>query len=89
MQVFKAGRGRAVPGKLLKRPGIALDFARRAGLPYETARTRIELATLLADQCRAEEALEQALRAEEDLRRLGATRDADLAAAIAGGVDPC
>ena len=88
MQVFKAGRGRAVPGKLLKRPGIALDFARRAGLPYETARTRIELATLLADQGRAEEAVEQALRAEEDLRRLGATRDADLAAAIAGGRRP-
>lgn len=66
----------------------ALDLLRGARLPYEAARTRIELARLLADLGRSREATEQALRAEEELRRLGATRDADRAAALAGRERP-
>jgi DNA-binding NarL/FixJ family response regulator len=80
--VLEASRGDHEAAR--RRLEDALDLAGGARLPYEAARTRIELAGLLTDLGRIAEATDQAIRAEEDLRRLGATRDADRAAALAG-----
>jgi DNA-binding CsgD family transcriptional regulator len=79
--VLEAARGDQETAR--RRLEDALHFARGARLPYETARTRIELALLFANHGRTAEATKQALQAEGDLRRLGATRDADRAAAVA------
>jgi ATP/maltotriose-dependent transcriptional regulator MalT len=83
--VLETARGDREAGR--RRLEDALDLAREARLPYESARARIELAALLAEDGRIAEATEQARRAEEDLRRLGATRDAERAAALAGRRD--
>jgi LuxR family transcriptional regulator, maltose regulon positive regulatory protein len=57
----------------------SVDLYTRAGVPYEAARARIELATVLAATRRPAAAAEQAARAQEVLRRLGAAAEAERA----------
>jgi LuxR family transcriptional regulator, maltose regulon positive regulatory protein len=61
----------------------AIGFAERARLPYEAARARLELTVVLARLDRADEAREQAARAESDLTRLGADVESVRAAGVA------
>lgn len=57
----------------------AVDLYARAEVPYEAARARIELATVLADSGRPATAADQAERAREVLIQLGAHREAERA----------
>lgn len=66
----------------------ALGLAERARLPYEAARTRMELASALARLGRADEAREHARIAEEHLRRLGADAEATRAAGFLTAASP-
>jgi ATP/maltotriose-dependent transcriptional regulator MalT len=61
----------------------AIGFAERARLPYEAARGRLELAVVLARLGRGVEARQEAARAENDLRRLGADVESVRAAGVA------
>lgn len=62
----------------------AVDLYARAGVPYEEAIARIELARVNAATGRHETAAEQADRARDILTRLGAVREAKRAAAFLG-----
>lgn len=59
----------------------ARDLFARVELPHETARVRLELARVLAG-LHPEVAVDEARRAHESFRRLGAATDADAAAAL-------
>jgi ATP/maltotriose-dependent transcriptional regulator MalT len=60
----------------------AVDRFQRSGAPFETARARIELARALAGLGRAEEAREEATRAIELLRGMGADGEIERARAV-------
>jgi LuxR family maltose regulon positive regulatory protein len=60
----------------------AIDLYAQGGLPYEGARCRLHLATVLAALHRPERALDEATSAHDVLTRLGAERDAERAAAL-------
>jgi DNA-binding CsgD family transcriptional regulator/exonuclease VII small subunit len=62
----------------------SVDLYTRAGVPYEAARARIELATVLAATRRPAAAAEQAARAHEVLMRLGAVHEAERATPLLG-----
>lgn len=60
----------------------ALTLFQRIGAPYETARARTELASVLSALGRTDAAEKQARVALESFRKLGASREADRAAAL-------
>jgi DNA-binding CsgD family transcriptional regulator/tetratricopeptide (TPR) repeat protein len=62
----------------------AVDLYAQAGVPYEEARTRLELAAIEAASGRLAAAAEEADRARQVLVRLGAVREAERAAMFAG-----
>jgi ATP/maltotriose-dependent transcriptional regulator MalT len=62
----------------------SVDLYTRAGVPYEAARARIELATVLAATRRPAAAADQAARAHEVLMRLGAVHEAERATPLLG-----
>lgn len=79
---FAAGRaGRAGGGDGAADLGQALAIFTRLELPYEVARTRLELAAALSDE-RRDVARGEATLALETFDRLGAARDADRAAEL-------
>jgi ATP/maltotriose-dependent transcriptional regulator MalT len=59
-----------------------LTLFQRIGAPYETARARTELASVLSALGRTDSAEKQARVALESFRKLGASREADRAAAL-------
>jgi DNA-binding CsgD family transcriptional regulator len=59
----------------------AVDLYDRCGAPFEGGRARIELARLLAELGRVEDAEQQAGRAMQDLLRIGASKEAERAEA--------
>lgn len=63
----------------------AVDLYARAGVPYEGAKARVELATILAALGRPEAAADQAQGARDVLLRLGATHEAGRAARFLAG----
>jgi ATP/maltotriose-dependent transcriptional regulator MalT len=62
----------------------AIDLYAECGLPYEGALCRLRLATTLVELRRPDRAVEEAASAHEALIRMGAERDAERAAALAG-----
>ena len=60
----------------------AIDLFGRSGAPFETARTRLELAPVLARLGRPDLAAHEARTAHESLSSLGARHEADRAAAL-------
>jgi ATP/maltotriose-dependent transcriptional regulator MalT len=58
----------------------AVDLFERSGAPYEAARSRLELASVLSGLGRTDAATTEVRAARDALHRLGAARDADRAA---------
>jgi ATP/maltotriose-dependent transcriptional regulator MalT len=64
----------------------AVDLFEGCGAPYETARSRLALASVLADSGRTEAATAEARSALDTLQRLGAAREIDRAASFLGNL---
>jgi DNA-binding NarL/FixJ family response regulator len=64
----------------------AVDLFESCGAPYETAQSRLELASVLAQSGRTEAAGAEARAALDILQRLGAAREIARASAVLGGL---
>jgi ATP/maltotriose-dependent transcriptional regulator MalT len=65
----------------------AIDVFQRSGAPFETARTRLDLARVLAAMGRTQAAAEQARKAREALAGMEAKREAQRAGALLSELD--
>ena len=65
----------------------AIDLFRQIGAPFETARSRLDLARVLAALGRNDAAAEQARMAHEALREMQAEREAQRAGALVRELD--